>query len=290
MTLCNPKPWLQNAQQGGYAVGAFNANTMEQMQAIVLAAQEENAPVIIQVSHRALIYVGGGHEMLGLQYMAAIGKVAAQSVDVPVALHLDHATQTEIEQAIRLGFTSVMFDGDDLPFEKNIEITRRLCEMAHAADVCMEAEVGDVPKPDGAPFDTADINLTHPDHAAEFVRATEIDALAVALGSVHGLKDKYLSLDLERLKTIRARVDLPLVLHGSSGVTDDCIKDGIKLGLCKVNVATQLNKAFTEAIRTILAADDKVVDPRKYLGPARSVQIQVVRERIRFFGASGKAS
>jgi fructose-bisphosphate aldolase class II len=220
--------------------------------------------------------------------MAAIGKVAARSVDVPVALHLDHATEIEIMQAIDLGFTSVMFDGDELPFEQNIETSRQLRELAHSADVYMEAEVGEVPKPDGAEFDTAEINLTHPAHAAEFVQATGIDALAVALGSVHGLKDKYLSLDLERLKAIREQVDLPLVLHGSSGVTDDCISGGIKLGLCKVNVATQLNRAFTEAVRNILAADDQLVDPRKYLGPARSVQVQVVRERIRFFGSSGK--
>ncbi len=289
MTLRNVLPWIQYAHQEGFAIGAFNANTMEQMQAIVLAAQAENAPVIIQVSHRALRYVGSGSEIRGLQYMAAMGKVAAASVDVPVSLHLDHANEDEVLQAIALGFTSVMFDGDYLPFAENIATTKRLCEIAHSAGVCMEAEIGEVPKPDGAAFNPADIDLTTPDDAEEFVNATGIDILAIALGSVHGLKDKSLSLDLERLQAIRERVDTPLVLHGSSGVNNDDIAQGIKLGLAKVNIATQLSKAFTGAVRDVLAADAELVDPRKYLGPGRDAQIEVVRERLRFVGAAGKA-
>lgn len=289
MTLQNVLPHIQTAHRTGYAIGAFNANTLEQMQAIVLAAQAENAPVIIQVSHRALQYVGSGSEMLGLQYMAAMGKIAAASVNVPVSLHLDHANADEVLQAIALGFTSVMFDGDALPFAQNVATTKRLCEIAHAAGVCMEAEIGEVPKPDGAAFDLADIDLTTPDDAEEFVKATGIDNLAVALGSVHGLKDKSVSLDLERLQAIRARVDTPLVLHGSSGVNNADIAQGIKLGLAKINIATQLSKAFTAAVRDVLAADTELVDPRKYLGPGRDAQIEVVRERLRFVGASGKA-
>lgn len=293
MTLQNVLPWIQQAHRGGYAIGAFNANTMEQMQAIVLGAQVENAPVIIQVSHRALQYVGGdnrrGSEMRGLQYMAALGKVAASSVDVPVSLHLDHANENEVLQAIALGFTSVMFDGDYLPLEENIATTRRLCAIAHDAGVCMEAEIGEVPKPDGAAYDPTEIALTTPDEAEIFVQATGIDLLAIALGSVHGLKDKSVSLDLARLKAIRARVETPLVLHGSSGVNNEDIAEGIQHGLAKINIATQLSKAFTGAVRTVLAADSELVDPRKYLGPGREAQIEVVRERIRFVGAAGKA-
>lgn len=294
MTLRNVLPWIQRAYQEGWAVAAFNANTMEQMQSIILAAQAENAPIIIQVSHRALQYVGGGDqrrfsEIRGLQYMAALGKVAAASVDVPVSLHLDHANENEVLQAIALGFTSVMFDGNYLPFDENVATTRRLCEIAHSAGVCMEAEIGEVPKPDGAAFDPADIDLTTPDDAETFVNATGIDILAIALGSVHGLKNKSVSLDLERLKEIRARVNTPLVLHGSSGVNNDDIAQGIKLGLAKINIATQLSKAFTGAVRDVLAADGDLVDPRKYLGPGRDAQIEVVRERLRFVGAAGKA-
>jgi fructose-bisphosphate aldolase class II len=295
MTLRNILPWIQTAHQEGWGVAAFNANTMEQMQAIVLAAQAENAPVIIQVSHRALQYVGGGENhrkgsaILGLQYMAALGKVAAASVDVPVSLHLDHANENEVLQAIALGFTSVMFDGDYLPFAENIATTKRLCEIAHSVGVCMEAEIGEVPKPDGAAYNPADIDLTTPDDAETFVNATGIDILAIALGSVHGLKDKSVSLDLDRLQAIRERVAAPLVLHGSSGVNDADIARGIKLGLAKINIATQLSKAFTGAVRDVLAADGELVDPRKYLGPGRAAQVEVVRERLRFVGAAGKA-
>ena len=289
MTLQNVYPWIQEAHREGYAIAAFNANTMEQMQAIVLGAQAENAPVIIQVSHRALQYVGSGSEIRGLQYMAALGQVAAASVDVPVSLHLDHANENEVLQAIALGFTSVMFDGDYLPFAENIATTKRLCAIAHDAGVCMEAEIGEVPKPDGAAYDPNEIALTTPDEAETFVQATGIDILAIALGSVHGLKDKSVSLDLARLQAIRARVETPLVLHGSSGVNNEDIAEGIKHGLAKINIATQLGKAFTGAVREVLAADGELVDPRKYLGPGRAAQIEAVRERIRFVGAAGKA-
>jgi fructose-bisphosphate aldolase class II len=289
MTLQNVLPWIHRGQQQGWAVGAFNANTLEQAQAIVLAAQAEEAPAIIQVSHRALIYIGNGNEIQGLKYIAAIGKVAAESVTVPIALHLDHGIEREVLQAVALGFTSVMFDGDGLSFEENISITKRLCEAAHSVGACMEAEVGEVPKPDGKGFDEDAIALTQPDEAAQFVKATGIDTLAVALGSVHGLNTKQITLDLECLAAIRSRVSLPLVLHGSSGVADNDIRQGIAMGLCKVNVATQLNQAFTGAIRDVLDRDGEIVDPRKYLAPGRNAQIEIVRERIRFFEASGKA-
>jgi fructose-bisphosphate aldolase, class II len=290
MTLQNVFPWIAHAYQEGWAVGAFNANTMEQVQAIALAAQAENAPAIIQVSHRALTYIGSGNEIQGLKYIAAIGKIAAESVTVPVALHLDHGTESEVLQALALGFTSVMFDGDGLPFEENIAVTKRLCETAHSLGVCMEAEVGEVPKPDGKAFNEADIALTDPDEAVQFARATGVDLLAIALGSVHGLKTKQISLDLERLAAIHNRIATPLVLHGSSGVSDKDIKQGVALGLAKVNVATQLSQAFTGAIREVLNQDGEVVDPRKYLAPARNAQMEIVRERIRFLGAAGKAN
>jgi fructose-bisphosphate aldolase class II len=289
MTLQNVLPWILRAQQEGWAVGAFNTNTLEQAQAIALAAQAEKAPAIIQVSHRALTYIGNGNEIQGLKYIAAIGRIAAESVMVPIALHLDHGTEREVIQAIALGFTSVMFDGDGLPFDENVSITKRLCEIVHSIGACMEAEVGEVPKPDGREFDKTAIALTQPDEALQFADATGIDTLAVALGSVHGLKTKQISIDLDRLARIQSQVPVPLVLHGSSGVSDNDIKQGIAMGLCKVNVATQLNRAFTEAIRNILDEDGDLVDPRKYLSLGRDAQTQIVRERIRFFGASGKA-
>ena len=286
MTLCDLRPWLVRAQREQYAIGAFNANTLEQVQAIVLAAEAEQSPAVIQVSHRALQYIGSGDQMLGLEYVAAVGKVAAQSVSVPIALHLDHANGDEVRRAIALGFTSVMFDGSLLPYAENVATTRLLSDEARAADVCMEAELGEVPKP-GVSDDTE--ALTDPAEAEAFVAATGIDSLAVALGSMHAVTEKHGSIDLERLRAIRAVVAAPLVLHGSSGVLDGEIAAGIRMGLCKINVATQLNKVFTLAARAKLVDDTTVVDPRKYLGPARTAMIDGVRERIRFFGSSGKA-
>ena len=290
MTLVNPLPWIQRAQREHFAIGAFNANTLEQVQAIVMGAQAESAPALIQISHRALQHVGSGNTMLGLRFMAAIGTVAAQSVAVPIGLHLDHASEDEVMQAIAHGFTSVMFDGGDLPFAQNIQRTIALRDIAHVMNVCLEAEIGEVPRADSRGKVNGEVILTHPTDAVEFVKATGVDTLAIALGSVHAIKRKEVQIDLERLQAIRSAVDVPLVLHGSSGVTDDHIAQGITLGLCKVNVATQLSQAFTSSVRATLAADPLEVDPRKYLGPARAAMIERVRERIQFFGASGKAA
>ena len=289
MTLVNPLSWIQRAQREHFAIGAFNANTLEQVQAIVAAAQAENAPALIQISHRALQHVGRGNETLGLRYMAAIGQIAAQSVSAPIGLHLDHAGADEVLQALALGFTSVMFDGGELPFVQNMEQTIALREIAHTAGACLEAEIGEVPRADSRGRVEGEAKLTHPSDAAAFVTATGVDLLAIALGSVHAIKRKEVQLDLDRLRAIRSVVAVPLVLHGSSGVTDDHVAQGIQLGLCKVNVATQFSQAFTSSVRATLAADPQEVDPRRYLGPAREAMIARVRERIQFFGASGKA-
>jgi fructose-bisphosphate aldolase, class II len=288
MSLVNPLPRLLRAQRECFAIGAFNANTLEQVQAIALAAQDEQAPAIVQISHRAALHVGSGDAALGIRYMAAAGIVAARSVDAPIALHLDHASEDEVREAIELGFTSVMFDGGELPFEQNIARTIALRELAHSRSVCIEAEVGDVPRADGAGPAGEPHELTRPEDAARFARATGIDSLAIALGSVHAIRQKSVAIDLDRLRAIRSAVDIPLVLHGSSGVTDDHIARGMALGLCKINVATQLNQAFTGSVRGVLS-DAGVIDPRRYLGPARDATAERVRERIRFFGASGKA-
>jgi fructose-bisphosphate aldolase class II len=288
MSLVNPLPWLLRAQRERFAIGAFNANTLEQVQAIALAAEDEQAPVLIQISHRAALYVGGGNAALGIRYMAAVGIVAAESVAVPIALHLDHANEDEVREAIALGFTSVMFDGGALPFEQHVSRTVALRELAHSTNVCIEVEVGEVPRADGTGPAGEPQELTRPEDAARFVRATGVDSLAIALGSVHAIRQKSVPIDLDRLRAIRAAVNVPLVLHGASGVTDDHIASGIALGLCKVNVATQLNQAFTGGVRGVLS-DAGEIDPRRYLGPARDAMVERVRERIRFFGASGKA-
>ena len=288
MSLVNLQPYILRAQREGFAIGAFNANTLEQVQAIANAAQMEHAPALIQVSHRALQYLGSGNTTLGLQYLSAFAKIAAQNVEVPLALHLDHANEIEVMQAIALGFTSVMFDGGDLPFAENIAVTQRLRALAHENNVAIEAEVSAVPKPDSRGNLDRAVEITAVADAIEFARATQVDNLAIAIGSVHAGKSKTVALDLERLSEIRAAVDTPLVLHGSSGVLDEHIAQSIQRGIAKINVATQLNQAFTQSIRSVLDADARESDPRKYLAPARIAVMERVRERIRFFGSSGK--
>ncbi len=288
MSLVNILPWIRRAQEEGWAVGAFNANTLEQVQAIVAGAEAERAPALIQISHRALLHVGGGNALLGLRYMSEIGKVAAQSVRAPIGLHLDHADADEVLVAMGLGFTSVMFDGGELPFEANVAETQRLRAISRGLDICLEAEIGAVPRVDASGRLDEAVALTDVNEATAFVAATGVDTLAIALGSVHAVRSKSVSLDLDRLREIRAAVDVPLVLHGSSGVTDEHIRQGIALGLCKVNVATQLVQAFTGAVRGVLAEPNEI-DPRRYLAPARAAMTERVRERIRMVGAAGKA-
>jgi fructose-bisphosphate aldolase, class II len=288
MTLTTSISWLKQACTGQYAIGAFNANNLEQMQAIATAAQLEQAPVIIQISGNAAQYLGMGNRTLGLRLAAAMGRVVAESVSAPVALHLDHGSEAEVLQALALGFTSVMYDGSDQPFEHNVARTRELCAAAHAMNACFEAELGEVPRANVPGMQVGE--LTDPGQVAEFVQRTGVDALAVAVGSVHALQRKEIALDFQLLDAIRAVVSVPLVLHGASGVLDDSLCEGIRRGLCKINVATQLNGALTASVRAILAAQPDVVDPRKYLHPARSSVIEQVRERMRLFGVSGRAA
>jgi fructose-bisphosphate aldolase, class II len=289
MTLTNVLPWIERACREGWAVGAFNAVNMEQAQAIAWAAEAEGAPAIIQVSHRALLYVGGGDAVYGLKMMAAIGKSAAASVSAPIALHMDHGSESEVRQALELGFTSVMFDADGLPLHENLAITRRLAEIAHTAGACMEAEVGDVPRITPEGVIPSEEGLTRPEDARLFALSAGVDILAVAIGSVHAVKRKEVDLDLERLRAIRAAVPQPLVLHGSSGVTDDSLRAGITLGLAKVNTATQLSQGFTAGVRAVLQARPSESDPRQYLGPGRAAMVEAVRERMRIIGVVGRA-
>lgn len=288
MTLSSSLDWLRRAQVEKFAVGAFNANSLEQMQAIVFAAQAERAPVIIQVSHNAAVFMGAGSRLAGLRLVTAMGKVVAEMVDVPVVLHLDHGGEMDLIQAVGLGFTSVMFDGSNLPFDENVRTTRRLCEIAHEAGAAFEAELGEVPRAGVQGEEEGE--LTNPAQVAEFVTLTGVDALAVAVGSVHALLRKEVALDFALLDAIHAAVDVPLVLHGSSGVLDESVVEGIRRGLCKVNVATQLNGVFTGAVRQYLDAHPQTVDPRKYLELGRASMAAQVRERIRLFGSAGKVA
>ena len=275
---------LQKAKKEGYAVGAFNCNNMEIVQAIIAAAEAEKSPVIMQASQGAIKYAG-------LDYITIMAKEAAENASVPVALHIDHGTSfNQVMQCIRSGFSSVMIDGSKLPLDENIALTKKVIDVAHAVGVSVEAELGKIGgTEDDIHVDEKDALFTNPEEAKTFVEQTGVDALAIAIGTAHGQYKGTPELDFARLEKIAALIDTPIVLHGSSGVPDEAIRKAIKLGVAKVNIDTNIREAFVSAMRDVLNADAKEIDPRKVLGPARDAAIEIIREKIRVFGSSNKA-
>jgi len=275
---------LKQAEAGFYAVGAFNCNNMEIVQAIVAAAEAEGAPVIMQASQGAIKYAG-------IEYIAAMARLAAGRASVPVALHLDHGTSFEqAVQCIRHGFSSVMIDGSRLPLAENIALTRQVVAVARAVGVSVEAELGRIGgTEDNITVSEREALFTDPDEAEVFVRETGVDSLAVAVGTAHGRYRGAPELDFPRLQKIRSKVNIPLVLHGSSGVPDDAVKEAIRLGVRKVNIDTNIREAFVLSMRQVLLSDPGEIDPRKVLGPAREAAVEVIRKKIRIFGSSNRA-
>ncbi len=293
---------LARAQKHQYAVGAFNVNNMEILQAVVRAAHKLHSPVIIQTSEGALNYAG-------INYLHSLVLTAAEQHNIPIVLHLDHGRNLHtIRACIKKGYTSVMIDGSHEPFEKNIALTKKVVRFAHRHNVSVEGELGTI----GGAEDLVSartIIYTDPEAARTFVEHTGIDALAIALGTSHGAY-KYTGaaqLDIPRLKVIRKKVRIPLVLHGAShvppslvtlatkygarfkhpvGVPDAHIRTAIKNGICKINTDTDLRLAFTASIRKTLAQKPTLFDPRELLAPARDAMQQIVEQRIRLFGST----
>ncbi|MFS8540625.1 MAG: class II fructose-1,6-bisphosphate aldolase, partial [Tissierellales bacterium] len=240
--LVTGKELLDHANKNGYAVGAFNINNMEIVQAIIEAAEETNSPVILQASQ-------GGIKYAGIEYITALGKVAAEKAKVPVALHLDHGTDfDQVMLCIRYGFTSVMIDGSKHPLRENIELTKKVVDVAHAVGVSVEAELGKIGgTEDDITVDELEATFTDPDEAKIFVEETGVDSLAIAVGTAHGVYKGEPKLDFDRIRKIKELVGIPLVLHGSSGVPADSIKKAIEAGINKINIDTDLRIAFTKA-------------------------------------------
>jgi len=284
MALVTSLTLLRQAQRDHYAIGAFNANNLEMVQAIVEAAEEERAPVIVQISEGAIRYAG-------LEHMAAIVRTSARLASVPVVLHLDHGSSFESNvRCLRAGFTSLMYDGSAKPYQENIEVTSMICRAAHACRVPVEAELGRVLRSqDGVTTEEVLNGLTDPSQAADFVASTGCDSLAIAVGSVHAMRTREAELDQDRIRACAAAVSVPLVLHGSSGVKEDSIQQAIENGICKVNVGTYLAQGFTERMRFETTSNPDEYDPRKILAVAREEVKNRVREKIRLFGSSGKA-
>jgi len=276
---------LKEADKGGYAVGAFNANNMEIIQAIVETAEEEKSPVILQASQGALKYAG-------IEYIVALVKLAAEKVSVPVALHLDHGTSFEqIVQCVRHGFTSVMIDGSKLALEENIALVNKVIEVAKkGAGLSVEAELGKIGgTEDDISVSEKDAFMTVPKEALHFVQSTDLDALAIAIGTAHGPYKGVPKLDFARLEEINKLVEVPLVLHGASGVPDEAVTKAVSMGICKINIDTELRQAFVGGVREVVAAKPEEIDPRKLLGPAKEAMKQVVKRKMHLFGCAGKA-
>lgn len=284
MALVSMKEMLIKAKAEGYAVGQFNINNLEFTQAILLAAQEENSPVILGVSEGAGKYMGG---FISVVHMVK-GLIESYNITVPVAIHLDHGSSfAKCKEAIDAGFTSVMIDASHHSFEENVKITSEVVEYAHAKGVSVEAELGTVGgEEDGV---IGGIMYADPAECKQLVEATNIDCLAPALGSVHGPYKGEPNLGFKEMEEISNLADLPLVLHGGTGIPTKDIQRSISLGTAKINVNTENQIAATKAVREVLANDANVYDPRKYLIPARDAIKETVIGKMREFGSSQKA-
>ncbi|WP_312832620.1 class II fructose-1,6-bisphosphate aldolase [Sedimentibacter saalensis] len=308
MSLVTSKEMFKKAYEGHYAVGAFNVNNMEIIQGIVDAAKQENAPLILQVS-------AGARKYANPIYLRKLVEAAIEDSGIDICLHLDHGDDFEIcKQCVDDGFTSVMIDGSKYSFEENIALTKRVVEYAHSKGVVVEAELGKLAGvEDAVKVNAKDATYTDPDQAKEFVERTGVDSLAIAIGTSHGAY-KFKgdpSLDFARLETIeRLLPNFPLVLHGSSsvpkefvdlcnkfggaipgaaGVPEEMLRRASQMGVCKINIDTDLRLAMTACIRQVLVENPAEFDPRKYLGPGRVAIKDMVAHKMRdVLGCSGK--
>ena len=284
MALVNTLDMMKKAQQEKYAIGAFNVENMEMVQAVIEAAEEEKAPVIIQTTPSTVAYAS-------VSMYREMVRVAAEKASIPVAMHLDHGDSQELcKEAIAAKYTSVMIDGSKLGFEENVAVTKAVVEATKGTDICVEAELGTIGgKEDSHEVLDKDALYTNPQQAKELVERTNVNSLAVAIGTVHGFYKGEPKLDFERLQEIVDIVDAPLVLHGASGVPDEAVRRAIDLGVCKVNFATELRVAFTKGVRDVIASDESVYDPKKYGAVGREEVKELVKNKIRVCKSNGKA-
>ena len=283
MPLVTSEAMLLAAQKGGYAVGAFNVENMEMVMAVMEAAEELKSPVIMQTTPSTVKYAG-------LDFFLANVKAAAERASVPVAMHLDHGSSFELAmQAYRTGYTSIMIDGSHGSFEENIAVSKAVADACTPSGIPVEAELGKVGGKEDD-LDGGDDNpYTDPDQAVEFVKRTGITSLAVAIGTAHGVYKGEPKLDLDRLSEIREVVDIPLVLHGTSGVPDETVTECVNRGICKVNYATDLRIAFTKGVSEVFSENPDVIDPKKYNACGKERVKEYVMSKMKVCKSVGKA-
>ena len=282
MPLVTSEKMLLDAQKGGYAVGAFNVENMEMVKAVLAAAEELKAPVMLQTTPSTIKYGT-------VETYAAIVKAEAEKVSVPVCLHLDHGSSFELAvQAMKAGYTSVMIDGSHEDFENNIAITKKVVDVAKALGIPVEGELGKVGgKEDDLEAD-ADTN-TDPAEAKEFVERTGVSSLAVAIGTAHGFYVGTPVLDKPRVSDIKEVVPVPLVLHGASGLSEEDVRECVERGMCKVNFATELRAAYTDAVKKLLEEKPETFDPKKLGVVGMEAVKEQVMIRMKMCGCDGKA-
>ena len=273
--LTTLKKLLINAGKN-QAIGEFNIHNLEYLQGVVSGGESMSTPVILGITERPLAY-------MGMEYVVECARVAARNHSIPVCLHLDHGHNLEvIFEAIKAGFSSVMFDGSSLPLEENIEKTLAVVEKAHRANISVEAELGKLKGLEDGMKSEENV-FTDPEEAQYFVKSTGVDALAVAIGTAHGFYEGDPKIDLKRLAAINAKVDIPLVLHGGSGVSNESIRGAIKRGIKKINVGTDLKVVSSDAIKQVFAEEPEEIELINFMKPARKAIEEKVREKIKLF-------
>ena len=285
MCLVSMKEMLLKAKEGHYAVGQFNINNLEWIQAILNEVQELNSPVILGVSEGAAKYMGGWEVVVAM----VKAYIKSHHITVPVALHVDHGSSFDVcKAAIDAGFSSVMIDGSHFPLDENIRVTKEVVDYAHARGVSVEAELGRV----GGQEDhvVAETMYAIPEECVKLVKEAEVDCLAPALGSVHGPYHGEPKLGFDEMKEIAGLVNLPLVLHGGSGIPDYQIKMAIERGTCKINVNTECQQEWAKIVREVLNKNTSVYDPRKIIGPGMEGIRNVVKAKCEIFGSINKAN
>ena len=282
-TILSTKQMLLTAQKEHYAVPAFNIHNMETMQVVVEVASQLRSSLIIAATPSTVAYADR-------EYLVAMAQVAARQTDIPIAIHLDHHEDfADIKASIDAGFRSAMIDASRDPFQENIARVRKVAAYAHKYDTTVEAELGKlVGQEDDLVVNAAESAYTDPDTAREFVEATGIDSLAVAIGTAHGLYKGTPKLDFERLEKIRAQVSIPLVLHGASDVPDELVQKAIALGICKVNVATDLKIPFSDAVKAFFLKNPAANDPRKYMTPGKEAMAKIAAHKIKICGSNDR--
>ncbi|REK66615.1 MAG: tagatose-bisphosphate aldolase [Cohnella sp.] len=283
MALVSSTPLLVEAREKGYAVVAFNVHTLEMLQAVVEAAEESGAPLILQTTT-------GTVKHLGAEYIAAAAKTAAARSRIPIALHLDHCQDFNlILKCIQAGYTSVMIDQSMHSFETNVNMTRKVVEIAQALNVNVEAELGKVGGvEDDIKVEDHMASLADPEECRKFVELTGVPTLAPAIGTAHGIYKGEPNIDFDRIAEIATKTKVPLVLHGGSGIPDVQVKRCISLGMAKVNVATELKNAFSESLKQYFAEHPDELDPRSYMTKAKAAVKQLAKEKISICGAAGR--